>query len=60
VLCLQQGRTVVASIRDHIIALADGGTEDEANTQAICRSCNEVKRWREATEGKYKRGSILG
>lgn len=43
VLCLAQGRMTVATVRDHIIALAHGGADDPTNTQALCETCNSAK-----------------
>ncbi len=42
----------VATIRDHIVALAAGGADVEENTQALCRRCNEEKRQKEAIAGR--------
>lgn len=32
---------------DHIIAVADGGTDDELNLQLLCRKCNRTKQGQE-------------
>jgi hypothetical protein len=52
VLCLEKGLIRAATIRDHQLALALGGTDTEDNVQALCRACNEAKRIGEATAGK--------
>jgi len=49
--CERLGRVTVATIRDHIVPLAEGGTEDDSNTQPLCWNCNEVKRIAEAKRG---------
>ena len=54
VLCARIGRTTIATVRDHIVPLAEGGTEDEHNTQAVCWNCNEVKRQQEAQRGQRR------
>lgn len=41
--CLKRGRTELATEVDHIIPKAKGGTDDEANCQAICRACHADK-----------------
>lgn len=41
--CKAQGVTRAAEVIDHIIPLAHGGTDDDANTQPLCRSCHEEK-----------------
>lgn len=52
--CDKVGRVSIATIRDHIIPIAEGGTEAEANTQALCQSCNETKRKQEAIRGMHR------
>jgi 5-methylcytosine-specific restriction endonuclease McrA len=43
-----------AEVVDHVVALAHGGTETDANRVACCRACNERKRRLEA------RGRVVG
>jgi 5-methylcytosine-specific restriction enzyme A len=52
VTCERFGRVTIATIRDHIVPLAEGGTEDAWNTQALCWDCNERKRIDESKRGK--------
>jgi 5-methylcytosine-specific restriction protein A len=40
-----------ATIRDHIVPLAEGGTEDETNIQAICLECSDLKTAEESRRG---------
>ena len=41
--CASVGRTTRATQRDHILSLADGGADDDSNTQGLCDSCHEAK-----------------
>lgn len=36
---------------DHIVRLVDGGTDDRANLQALCKSCHRLKTSFERTRG---------
>lgn len=49
--CEAEGRQTLATIRDHIVPLADGGTEDVGNTQGLCLDCWDVKKEAEARRG---------
>lgn len=49
--CQQQGRTTLATQRDHIIPLAEGGTDDDDNTQGLCDACHEEKSKAESARG---------
>ena len=41
--CLKRGRPTPAAEVDHVVPLFKGGTDDDANLQAICRSCHDSK-----------------
>jgi 5-methylcytosine-specific restriction enzyme A len=41
--CAKLGFTTLATQRDHIVALTDGGADDESNTQGLCQPCHEAK-----------------
>src|SRR6185295_6255611 len=41
--CLQQGRTSAATEVDHIVELADGGTDAWDNLQGLCTPCHQAK-----------------
>ena len=43
VLCERKGLTVLATQRDHIVSLEEGGPDDESNTQGLCHECHEGK-----------------
>ena len=47
VVCQAQGRVTIATIRDHVLNLAGGGADLEANTQALCVACHDLKTERE-------------
>lgn len=51
VLCLQQGRYALATIRDHIVPLAEGGVDDDTNVQGLCNDCSDTKTRQEAKRG---------
>lgn len=46
--------TRVASIRDHIIPLAEGGTESPENIQPICQRCSDTKSYEESVRGRMR------
>lgn len=50
--CAKHNRVTIATIRDHVIPLAEGGTEDVTNEQPLCNSCHLAK-----SEQESKRGS---
>jgi 5-methylcytosine-specific restriction protein A len=52
-LCAAKGLVVVATERDHRIPLAEGGTEDEDNEQALCHDCNREKGLAEAVRARW-------
>lgn len=49
--CERHGRVSLACIRDHIIPLAEGGEDNDDNTQGLCDSCNETKTKSESARG---------
>jgi 5-methylcytosine-specific restriction protein A len=48
--CKRHGRTTAGYPVDHIIALADGGTDDDDNKETLCQSCHDAKSAREARQ----------
>lgn len=52
--CLALGLTVLATIRDHIIPLAEGGTDNDDNVQPLCKPCHDVKTAEESKRGKER------
>ena len=51
-LCLAAGRKRIATIRDHIRPLAEGGTNALANIQPLCQACSDRKSQQEAARGR--------
>src|SRR4051812_18653849 len=52
--CAAQRRTTLATIRDHIVPLAEGGTEDVSNEQPLCQACSDIKTQQEAKRGRSR------
>lgn len=53
--CAAKGLTVIADIRDHIIPVAEGGTEDPRNIQPLCHECSDAKTRDESRRGCARR-----
>ncbi len=53
-LCEQRGVVRLATIRDHIVPLAEGGLDHEDNVQAICQFCSDEKTHAEAARGQRR------
>jgi len=51
VMCQTHGRVSVATIRDHIVPLAEGGRDADDNVQPLCQACSDTKTAREAKRG---------
>ncbi len=49
--CERKGRVTLATQRDHIKPLAEGGTDTEDNVQALCAECHESKSLQERVRG---------
>ncbi len=56
VACERLGRVTLATQRDHIKALAEGGTDDDSNVQGLCQDCHEGKSLAEALRGRRRAG----
>lgn len=41
--CKAKGRTTAATVPDHIVPLANGGTDDDTNIQCLCGPCHTEK-----------------
>lgn len=49
--CESEGRTTLATIRDHKTPLAEGGADDDTNEQSICEPCHALKTKAETARG---------
>ena len=49
--CQRLGRVTLATQRDHIKALAEGGADDASNVQGLCTTCHDAKTKEEAARG---------
>lgn len=52
--CAQRGLVVPAVIRDHIVPLIEGGTEDDTNIQPLCQRCSDTKTAAESQRGRAR------
>jgi 5-methylcytosine-specific restriction protein A len=41
--CTTKGRTQAASVVDHIIPLAHGGSDEDSNTRNLCKPCHKAR-----------------
>jgi 5-methylcytosine-specific restriction protein A len=53
--CERLGRVTLATQRDHIKPLAEGGTDDDSNVQGLCHACHEAKSLAESHRGRARR-----
>lgn len=53
--CAAQNRTTLATIRDHIVNVEEGGTEEPNNIQPICEDCHRAKTHSESMRGQERR-----
>lgn len=49
--CRERGRVTLATIRDHVVPLAEGGVDDETNEQPLCDVCSDEKTREESKRG---------
>lgn len=54
--CEQRDRVRAALIVDHIVPLALGGADTDANKQSLCLACNREKTARDQAEITARRG----
>lgn len=50
-LCFRRGDVVVATERDHIVPLEEGGKDEDANVQPLCADCHDAKSKAERARG---------
>lgn len=53
--CARSGVVRLATIRDHIVPIAEGGEDAESNTQGLCDDCHDAKSKAEAARGARRR-----
>lgn len=51
--CRAEGRVTVATIADHIVNLASGGSRSASNLQPLCDEHHRAKTLHEAAAGKH-------
>lgn len=52
--CSKTGRVSEAVIRDHIVPLAEGGSDDDSNIQPLCQACSDAKSAGERVRGRHR------
>lgn len=60
VMCKANGLVVLATVRDHITPLAEGGADKDDNTQGLCHDCHDGKSLAEAARGAARWGRGRG
>lgn len=53
-LCSAKGLVVLATQRDHIKSLAEGGEDNDDNTQGLCEPCHEAKSLAESLRSRRR------
>lgn len=53
--CLALGRYAPAVAVDHVVPVAEGGTNDPNNLQGICSACHKTKTTEEQQRGRERR-----
>ncbi|MCI4653114.1 MAG: HNH endonuclease [Sphingomonas aquatilis] len=53
--CLANGRTEPSTVVDHIIRLADGGSDERGNKQGLCTPCHDAKSAEEQARDRARR-----
>jgi 5-methylcytosine-specific restriction protein A len=54
-LCWSRGIRTIATVRDHVRPLAEGGDDDPMNIQPICADCSRAKTHAESQRGRRRR-----
>ena len=52
--CESEGRVTLATQRDHIVSLEEGGADDDTNVQGLCRDCHDIKSKAERERGQRR------
>ena len=53
-ICAAAGKATMAVIRDHIVNLREGGSEDDSNIQPLCQACSDAKTHAESMRGQRR------
>ncbi|MCW2395876.1 HNH endonuclease [Sphingobium sp. B8D3B] len=59
VICKAKGLIARTEIIDHIVSLADGGTDDDDNLQGVCKDCSDQKTEEEAARAQGRTPGAL-
>ena len=54
VVCFKLGIVELATQRDHIVPLMDGGQDEDDNTQGLCHACHEAKSLAESLRSRRR------
>lgn len=49
--CKKHGRIALATQRDHVVPLEEGGSDDDGNVQGLCLPCHDAKSKAERVRG---------
>ncbi|WP_277286402.1 HNH endonuclease [Sphingomonas aquatilis] len=52
---MANGRTEPSTVVDHIIRLADGGSDERGNKQGLCTPCHDAKSAEEQARDRARR-----
>lgn len=52
--CEKAGRVALATQRDHVIPLAEGGPDDASNEQGLCHDCHDAKSKGESAQARRR------
>ncbi len=60
VVCTASGRVTPATELDHIVALTNDGTNEDANLQGLCAACHADKTRRDLGQAERTRFDVAG
>jgi 5-methylcytosine-specific restriction enzyme A len=56
---LHKDNKVYGTVRDHIVPLSKGGSDDESNEQLLCNRCHNIKIYQDGSRSRGGRGKSL-